>query len=76
MPAREFSMPIIEEYSPPDDIMGFESKADAQEMLLALKVRLASFGLMLHEGMTRVTLGKSRVREIRLPGSVRAKPNG
>lgn len=23
--------------------------------------------------MTRVTLGKSRVREIRLPGSVRAK---
>ncbi|MGY3698751.1 hypothetical protein ACVIGA_008893 [Bradyrhizobium sp. USDA 3240] len=26
--------------------------------------------------MTRVTLGKSRVRESRLPGSVRAKPNG
>ncbi|RVG96473.1 hypothetical protein CN210_32120 [Sinorhizobium meliloti] len=26
--------------------------------------------------MTRVTLGKSRVREIRPPGSVRAKPNG
>jgi len=27
-------------------------------------------------GMTRVTLGKSRVRESRMPGSVRAKPNG
>jgi hypothetical protein len=26
--------------------------------------------------MTRVTLGKSRVRESRMPGSVRAKPNG
>ncbi|MDD1521606.1 hypothetical protein DAA51_32990 [Bradyrhizobium sp. WBAH10] len=26
--------------------------------------------------MTRVTLGKSRVRESRLAGSVRAKPNG
>ncbi len=26
--------------------------------------------------MTRVTLGKSRVRESRPPGSVRAKPNG
>ncbi|RUM05911.1 hypothetical protein EFB14_32415, partial [Rhizobium fabae] len=26
--------------------------------------------------MMRVTLGKSRVREIRPPGSVRAKPNG
>jgi hypothetical protein len=27
-------------------------------------------------GPTRVTSGKSRVRESRLPGSVRAKPNG
>ncbi|MBI1208014.1 MAG: hypothetical protein GC191_12090 [Azospirillum sp.] len=26
--------------------------------------------------MTRVTFGKSRVRESRMPGSVRAKPNG
>ena len=26
--------------------------------------------------MTRVTSGRSRVRESRLPGSVRAKPNG
>jgi hypothetical protein len=26
--------------------------------------------------MTRVTSGKSRVRESRMPGSVRAKPNG
>ncbi|UFW92180.1 reverse transcriptase/maturase family protein (plasmid) [Bradyrhizobium barranii] len=37
-----------------DFVMGFESKADAQEMLLALKARLASFGLMLHEGKTRL----------------------
>ncbi|OSI79130.1 hypothetical protein BSZ22_02070 [Bradyrhizobium canariense] len=35
-----------------DVLMGFDSKADAQEMLLALKARLASFGLMLHEGKT------------------------
>ncbi len=27
-------------------------------------------------GMTRVTLGKSRVQKSRMPGSVRAKPNG
>lgn len=32
--------------------MGFESKADAREMLLALKARLASFGLTLHEDKT------------------------
>ncbi|MGL3104513.1 group II intron reverse transcriptase/maturase [Bradyrhizobium sp. BR 1432] len=37
-----------------DFVMGFESKADAQEMLLALKARLVSFGLMLHEGKTRL----------------------
>nr|WP_253075155.1 reverse transcriptase domain-containing protein [Bradyrhizobium sp. 164] len=37
-----------------DFVMGLESKADAQEMLLALKVRLASFGLMRHEGKTRL----------------------
>jgi hypothetical protein len=29
-----------------------------------------------HADMTRVTLGKGRVRESRPPGSVRAKPNG
>lgn len=34
--------------------MGFESKADAREMLLALKVRLASFGLTLHKDKTRL----------------------
>ena len=28
------------------------------------------------KSMTWVTSGKSRVREIRTPGSVRAKPNG
>jgi RNA-directed DNA polymerase len=37
-----------------DFVMGFESKVDAQETLLALKARLASFGLMLHEGKTRL----------------------
>nr|WP_249816685.1 reverse transcriptase domain-containing protein [Bradyrhizobium sp. 144] len=37
-----------------DFVMGFESKANAQEMLLALRVRLASFGLTLHEDKTRL----------------------
>jgi hypothetical protein len=37
-----------------DFVMGFESKADAQEMLLALKARLARFGLTLHEDKTRL----------------------
>ncbi|WP_245283395.1 group II intron reverse transcriptase/maturase [Bradyrhizobium sp. WSM2793] len=37
-----------------DFVMGFESKADAQEMLLALKVRLATIGLTLHAGKTRL----------------------
>ncbi|MER8577081.1 group II intron reverse transcriptase/maturase, partial [Mesorhizobium sp. M1374] len=34
--------------------MGFEKKADAEEMLLALKARLAGFGLTLHEDKTRL----------------------
>ncbi|WP_292214754.1 hypothetical protein [Mesorhizobium sp.] len=33
-----------------DFIMGFENKADAEEMLLALETRLAGFGLALHSG--------------------------
>ncbi|MHC2818763.1 hypothetical protein ACVMBY_002323 [Bradyrhizobium huanghuaihaiense] len=33
-----------------------------QEMLLALKVRLASFGLMLHEGKTRLIGKRSFLR--------------
>lgn len=37
-----------------DFVMGFESKADAREVLLALKERLASFGLTLHEDKTRL----------------------
>jgi hypothetical protein len=32
--------------------MGFENEADAQEMLKALKERLARFGLALHEDKT------------------------
>jgi retron-type reverse transcriptase len=38
-----------------DFVMGFESKADVQEMLLALRARLAGFGLMLHEDKTRLS---------------------
>jgi RNA-directed DNA polymerase len=37
-----------------DFVMGFEDKADAEEMLLALKARLASFGLTLHGDKTRL----------------------
>ncbi|MER8505049.1 reverse transcriptase domain-containing protein [Mesorhizobium sp. M1142] len=37
-----------------DFVMGFEKKADAEEMLLALKARLAGFGLTLHEDKTRL----------------------
>jgi group II intron reverse transcriptase/maturase len=37
-----------------DFVMGFEKKADAEEMLLALKARLACFGLTLHEDKTRL----------------------
>ncbi|MET3524648.1 group II intron reverse transcriptase/maturase [Mesorhizobium abyssinicae] len=37
-----------------DFVMGFEKKADAEEMLLVLKARLAGFGLTLHEDKTRL----------------------
>ncbi|WP_224581065.1 hypothetical protein [Bradyrhizobium barranii] len=37
-----------------DFVMGFENKADAQEMLFALKTRLTGFGLTLHEDKTRL----------------------
>ena len=37
-----------------DFVMGFEREADAQEMLAALKQRLAEFGLALHEDKTRL----------------------
>ena len=37
-----------------DFVMGFESEADALEMLQALKERLAKFGLALHEDKTRL----------------------
>lgn len=46
--------PVVAVRYADDFVMGFESKADAQEMLLALEARLASFGLMLHEGKTRL----------------------
>src|SRR5438045_7742202 len=37
-----------------DFVMGFESAADARQMLDALKERLATFGLTLHEDKTRL----------------------
>jgi group II intron reverse transcriptase/maturase len=37
-----------------DFVMGFENEADAQEMLKALKERLARFGLALHGDKTRL----------------------
>ena len=37
-----------------DFVMGFEKRADAEEMLLALRARLAGFGLRLHEDKTRL----------------------
>jgi len=37
-----------------DFVMGFEKEADAREMLIALKERLAVFGLALHEDKTRL----------------------
>lgn len=37
-----------------DFVIGFEKKADAEEMLLAFKARLAGFGLTLHEDKTRL----------------------
>jgi RNA-directed DNA polymerase len=37
-----------------DFVMGFESEADARRMLAALKERLATFGLALHEDKTRL----------------------
>ncbi|MER8900020.1 reverse transcriptase domain-containing protein [Mesorhizobium sp. M0676] len=44
-----------------DFVMGFEKKADAEEILLVLKARLAGFGLTLQEDKTRlIELGGSR----------------
>jgi RNA-directed DNA polymerase len=37
-----------------DFVMGFESVTDAQEILVALKQRLADFGLSLHDAKTRL----------------------
>ncbi|MER9300805.1 reverse transcriptase domain-containing protein [Mesorhizobium sp. M0621] len=37
-----------------DFVMGFEKKADAEEMLLVLKARLVGFGLTIHENKTRL----------------------
>lgn len=37
-----------------DFVMGFEKEADARRMLADLKVRLAKFGLLLHEDKTRL----------------------
>jgi len=37
-----------------DFVMGFEDRADAQQMMVDLKERLAKFGLQLHEEKTRL----------------------
>ena len=37
-----------------DFVMGFEREVDARQMLVALKERLAKFGLLLHEDKTRL----------------------
>lgn len=37
-----------------DFVMGFESKADADQMLRELQTRLQKFGLELHEDKTRL----------------------
>jgi RNA-directed DNA polymerase len=37
-----------------DFVMGFEKEVDARQMLVALKERLAKFGLLLHEDKTRL----------------------
>ncbi|WP_354142327.1 reverse transcriptase domain-containing protein [Bradyrhizobium sp. RT11b] len=52
-------------------VMGFESKADAWEMLLTLKGRLGSFGRMLHEGKTRLM---SSLRPSRVSGGASGEP--
>lgn len=62
-----------------DLVMGFEKKADAEEMLLALKARLAGFGLTLHEtrrgyrvwavrGPLTTAAWRAAARDLRLPG--------
>jgi len=35
-------------------VMGFQYEADARKMMVALRERLAAFGLMLHEEKTRL----------------------
>ena len=37
-----------------DFVMGFQYEADARKMTVALRERLAAFGLMLHEDKTRL----------------------
>jgi len=58
-----------------DFVVGFESAADARQMLEALKERLAKFGLTLHEDKTRlIEFGRlpalaRRQRDKRRPGT-------
>ncbi len=56
--------------------MVFEGKADAQEMLLALKERLASFGLTLHDDKTRlIEFGRFAALSRQRRGGRRPKPS-
>ncbi|MGY3646944.1 hypothetical protein ACVWW2_002235 [Bradyrhizobium sp. LM4.3] len=60
-------------------VMGFERKVDVQEMLLALRARLASFGLTLHEDKTRlIEFGRFAALSRQRRGERRPKtrPNG
>lgn len=56
-----------------DLVMGLESEADAQEMLLALNARLASLGPTLHEDKTRlIEFGRFAVLSHQRRGEPRA----
>lgn len=54
-------------------VMGFERKTDAEEMLLALKARLAGFGLTLHKDKTRL-IEFGRLAASRRQGAARGGP--
>ncbi|MER9420629.1 hypothetical protein NKI95_32865 [Mesorhizobium sp. M0306] len=60
-----------------DFVMGFEKKSDAEEMLLALKARLAGFGLTIQDAVDRVwavrgplttAAWRAATRDLRLSG--------
>ena len=49
-----------------DFVMGFQYEADARKMVIDLRERLATFGLMLHEEKTRlIEFGRLRPNDVR-----------